>query len=239
MKRVLLTGAAGGIGSALREHAKGRYHFRCFDRVPVPGESDGVVGNLTDLKALAKACDGCDAVVHLGAQRDEADFMTTILPDNILGTYNAYEAARLAGVKRFVFMSSAQTEEGYPEGTFVTPSMLPRSLNTYAVSKVLGEHLGQVYAYRHGLSVICLRAGWVALPREYEEIQADDENVQIVCTIRDCCEILCRAVDAEGVDYAVLPAMSRNAAKIRDLQLLEKVLRYVPQDDAYELFRMK
>jgi uronate dehydrogenase len=237
MKRVLLTGAAGGIGTAFREFARGMYEIRCFDRVPVSGEADAVTGNLTDQPAIAAAARGCDALVHLGAERDEADFMTKLLPDNIAGTYNAFEAARQAGVRRFVFASTIQVEE-YPRGTRVTPDMPARPWNMYAVTKLFGESLGRIYSRRFGISVICLRIGWtLILPREKKDIEASGgKDLEYGLTLRDCCEIIGHSIDADWIEFAILPAFSRNAAGIRDLSLLEKVIGYAPQDDAVEIY---
>ncbi|MEK7768065.1 MAG: NAD(P)-dependent oxidoreductase [bacterium] len=236
MTRVLLTGAAGGIGTAFREAMRDRFSFVCFDRVATPGEPGAVVADLTDLPALERAAAGCDAVVHLAARRDEDDFLTRILPDNIVGTYHVFEAARRAKVGTFVFASSVQAEER-PERGMVTPDQPPVTLNTYAASKVLGEHLGLMYAHRYKMAVICLRMGWVSLPVDLEELKGHGRGAfTTVLTVRDCCGILAAAVTAAGVEYAILPAMSRTAAAIRDLSLLERTIGYAPQDDALELF---
>lgn len=237
MKRVLLTGAAGAIGTAFREAARDRFAFRCLDRVATPGATDAVVADLTDLPALERAAAGCDAVVHLGARRDPDDFLTAILPDNIIGTYHAYEAARRAKVPRFVFASSGQVE-AHRRGTLVTPDMPPRTLNNYAASKALGEHLGFMYASRFALTVVCLRIGWVALPRDREELEASGEGA-LAWTIsaRDIAGVLAAAVDAAGVGYEILQAYGRQAAPFRDLDRLQRVLGYSVQDDCVALHR--
>jgi uronate dehydrogenase len=235
MKRILLTGAAGGIGTEFRRFAKGLYEIRCFDRVPIEGEPDAVTANLTDGPALAAAAKGCQAIVHLGARRDDDDFMTQLLPNNIVGTYNAFEAARQASIPRFVFASTAQTE-GYPRGTRVTPDMPARPWNMYAATKVFGESLGRIYSRRFGISVIALRIGWCLLEREMEEVESAGGWLEYGLTVRDCCEIITHAVEAPWVEFAIVPAFSKNGAAIRDLDLLKKVTGYYPQDDAKELF---
>jgi len=235
MKRILLTGAAGGIGTEFRRFAKDLYDIRCFDKVPVPDVPDAVVADLTDAKALAAAAKGCEAIVHLGARRDDDDFMTQLLPNNIIGTYNVFEAARQASIPRFVFASTAQTE-GYPHGTWVTPDMPARPWNMYAATKVFGESLGRIYSRRFGISVIALRIGWCLLEREMPELRATGrENLPWALTVRDCCEIIRHAIEAPWVEFAIVPAFSRNGAAIRDLDLLQKVTGYYPQDDGNEL----
>src|ERR1051326_1474721 len=101
MKKILLTGSAGGIGTSFRGFARDRYHFVCFDRVPTPGADQAVVADLVDQDALDKAAQGCDAVVHLGGYRQDGPFFEILLPSNIVGTWRTYEAARKAGIKRF------------------------------------------------------------------------------------------------------------------------------------------
>src|SRR5579875_1525242 len=89
MNRVLITGAAGTIGRALRESRRGVYPIlRLSDRVP-----------LTPAAAVEKMVAGVDGIVHLGGISGESDWQT-ILAGNIVGTYNLFEAARRAGVRR-------------------------------------------------------------------------------------------------------------------------------------------
>jgi uronate dehydrogenase len=239
MKKILLTGAAGGIGTEFRRFAKGLYEIRCFDKVPVPGEPDAVVADLTDGPALVAAAKGCQAIVHLGARRDDDDFMTQLLPNNIVGAYNAFEAARQASIPRFVFASTAQTE-GYPHGTRVTPDMPARPWNMYAATKVFGESLGRIYSRRFGISVIALRIGWCLLEREMEEVRTTKgRNLEWGLTVRDCCESIRHAIEAPWIEFAIVPVFSKNGAAIRDLDLLKKVTGYYPQDDAFELYGSK
>lgn len=232
LKRVLVTGAAGGIGTEFRKFAGGRYEIVSFDRKPVEGERGAVVADVTDLDALCRAAAGCDAMLHLAAVRDDADFMEMILPNNILGAFNAYEAARRAGVRKIVFASTDQVNGGFPAGAVVTSGMPPRPANFYAVSKLFGEDLGRIYSARFGISVICLRLGWAAIPADpewVEEMETGGPSAGAL-SVRDMNEIITRSLDAEGVRFEILPAFSRNASRIRDLSPLKRVLGYEPQD---------
>lgn len=105
-RTVLLTGAAGGLGTLMRGllPAYG-YELRLLDVVPVEGEPDAIAADLGDREALREAVRGVDAVVHLAGISLEASF-DKILRANIEGTYNLYEAAREEGVRRIVFASS-------------------------------------------------------------------------------------------------------------------------------------
>src|SRR4051794_39021353 len=109
MKHVLVTGSAGRIGRAVVRELLARGHaVRGFDRVPSPNLPDCVVGELIDPLALAGAMDGVDTLVHLAATPDDADFETELMPNNILGVYRVFEAARAAGVQRMILASSGQ-----------------------------------------------------------------------------------------------------------------------------------
>ena len=238
MKRILLTGAAGHAGRHFLKYARERYQVVPLDRAAMPNEPNAVRADLTDLPALIQAAKGCDAVVHLAAIRDEADFMTEILPNNIVGVYNMYEAARRAGVRKFVFASTVQTETGYGYDKFVTPDMPAWPTTYYGAAKVLGENLGEVYSIRFNMSVICLRFGWIA-------IQSDPEWDGLMhqlppwetLTGNDLNGIIEASIEVKGVPFAILPAFSRNAAKQRDLKLLKKTLGYYPQDDPQAQYR--
>jgi uronate dehydrogenase len=233
LKKVLLTGSAGDIGGAFRAFARDRYDFVCFDKRPTPGVPGAFVADLADFEAVKKAAQGCQAVIHLGGFRNAAPFHDSILPSNILGTYHAYEAARLAGVQRFIFASTMQVDGGHPRGTQVFPDRDPRKPgNIYAVAKGLGEDMGRVYAEQHGMSVICLRFGWFNLDREAGWlVHGWYRPPAIMLSERDCNEVLAHSLEAEDVHFAVLHAFSRDSAPIRDLAGLEKTLGYAPQDE--------
>src|SRR6476469_6938470 len=109
MNRILITGAAGKIGSTLREGLRGRYPtLRLSDIAPLdpayPGE-EIVRADLADLDQVENAMRGVDCVVHLGAVPGE-DIWDKILPANVVGTWNVFEAARRQGVRRVVYASS-------------------------------------------------------------------------------------------------------------------------------------
>lgn len=105
-RTVLLTGAAGGLGTLMRGllPAYG-YELRLFDVTPIEGEPDAITADLGDKEALREAVRGVDAIIHLAGISLEASF-DKILRSNIEGTYNLYEAAREEGVRRIVFASS-------------------------------------------------------------------------------------------------------------------------------------
>jgi len=228
---ILVTGPGGRVGTGLRRYWGDRYPVRLFDLQPLRplGAHEEVLqGSIGDPAAFSAAARGCRAIVHLAATADEADFLEHLVPDNVIGLYNAFEAARLQGVRRFVFASTVQILLGYPKGTFVRDTDPIRPVSRYACTKVLGEALGRYYHDRHGLEVVCLRLGAVPHPD-----RDDPQRGGIYLSPRDCAGFTAGAVDADPAPedgYAVLSLVSRGGAGIRDTKRATRLLGYEPQD---------
>jgi uronate dehydrogenase len=164
MQKILITGAAGDVGSRLAALLRDTYRLRLSDiRTPagLPADADFVAADLVDKAAVARAVAGIDGIVHLGGFSVEGPW-DTILNANIIGCYNLFEAARLAEVKRIVFASSNHAVGFYPRRRRIGVEVPVRPDSRYGVSKAFGEAVGALYAYKHGLRVTCLRIGNVA-----------------------------------------------------------------------------
>lgn len=177
---VLVTGAAGIVGTALLEHLDG-YRFTCLDVAAVPEDvadaaDETVIADVTDRDAVREAVEGQDAVVHLARPTvpDELDWTDGYVA-NLEGTVTVYRAAVEAGVERIVYASSNHVVGGYEDAhapaiyepghdvvvDHETP-IWPDSM--YAVTKVHGEALGRIAADEHDCSVYDLRICWVREP---------------------------------------------------------------------------
>jgi uronate dehydrogenase len=167
MERILITGAAGKIGYALRTGLRGLYPLiRLLDIVPLGTAEAGediFATDIRDMAALEKAMAGIDCVVHLAGASEEAEW-GKVLPLNIEGCFNVFEAARSQGVKRIVFASSNHAVGFHRRERFIDNTVAPRPDSRYGVSKVFGEAIGRLYADKHGLSVACLRIGTFRTP---------------------------------------------------------------------------
>ena len=161
-KKLLLTGAAGGLGQALRERLKANCAvLRLSDVVALgnPGVNEEIaLADLADAAAVDAAVKGVDAIVHLGGISTEGPF-APILQANILGMFNLYEAARKHGVKRVIFASSNHVTGFYSQDQTITADHPPRPDGFYGVSKAFGEDLSRFYFDRHGIETACLRIG--------------------------------------------------------------------------------
>ncbi len=163
---LLLTGAAGGLGVALRDRLKANcdvLHLSdraeaCSKLGSAAAQEVIVPADLADATQVEHAVQGCQAIVHLGGMSVEGPF-GPILQANILGVYNLYEAARKQGVKRIVFASSNHVTGFYKQSETLTPAHPPRPDSLYGVSKAFGEDLSRMYFDRYGIETACVRIG--------------------------------------------------------------------------------
>src|SRR4029078_2446274 len=162
MARILLTGAAGDIGTRLRKILKPVYpNLRLSDlKKPTDLKSDEefIAADLARIDEVEKAVDGIDGILHFGGYSVEGPW-DTILQSNIIGCYNLFEAARRKGVKSIVFASSNHAVGFYPRYHRIGTDVTARPDSRYGVSKVFGEAVGALYADKHGIKVTCLRIG--------------------------------------------------------------------------------
>jgi nucleoside-diphosphate-sugar epimerase len=232
----LVTGSAGRIGRAAVAEltARGR-PVRGFDRVPTPGLADAVVGDLTDADVLRRAAEGAGSLIHLAATPDDDDFLTQLVPNNIIGVYNVLEAARLAGVRRLVLASSGQVNwhqrETGPWPVRVDDPPTPRYW--YAATKLFLEAAGRAFATAHGIEVIAVRLGWCPRsPEQVREIAATEWAQDVYLSPGDAGRFCACAVEAEtAITFAAVHATSRPYRQLRfDLTPARELLGYEPRD---------
>lgn len=161
MKKLVLTGAAGRLGSYLREPlsklAKQLVSSDIVERLgkPYPGETY-VRADLTRYDEILGLLDGADMVVHFGAYADEAPF-DTILGSNIIGAYNVWEAAYKNGLRRVVYASSIHAVGMHPKTDFIGADACHRPDTYYGLAKCFAEDLARLYWDKRGLEAVCLR----------------------------------------------------------------------------------
>jgi uronate dehydrogenase len=232
-ERILVTGTAGRIGPNILPLLRKEFALRLFDLNPAaPVEDDEVVrGDIADMAALQRACEGVRAMVHLAAVSDEDDFMTRLLPANLVGLYNAFEAARLAGVKKVLFASTGQTVLFYPKGEWITPEMLPRPWTVYACTKLFGEAMARLYSDRHGMSMIVLR---ICFFKTYDDpglrVTGSDLQREWVSP-PDLAQLMVKAIRAD-VKFGIYFGVSDNRGRFWDISNGERELGFRPVDDA-------
>ncbi|MFC9245265.1 NAD-dependent epimerase/dehydratase family protein [Streptomyces sp. NPDC057136] len=228
-RTVLLTGAAGGLGTLMRAllPAYG-YELRLLDLVPIEGEPDAIVADLGDKDALREAARGVDAIIHLAGISLEASF-DKILRANIEGTYNLYEAAREEGVRRMVFASSnhaiGYTPRPLPGDPLIPVGITRRPDTFYGLSKSFGEDLAQLYWDRHGMETVSVRIGSC-----FEE-PTSVRMLSVWMSPADAARLFHAALTAEDVGHTVVYGSSDNTRLWWDLSTARS-LGYEPQDDS-------
>jgi len=232
MRRLLITGAAGEIGTvlrpALRDTADAR---RLVDIRPItdpqPGE-DFFQADLTEPGVARDVCADVDCILHLaGIPRETGGTPAEIFHANVLGTHLLFEAARKAGVRRVIFASSNHVIGFYRADQPIGTQEPPRPDGHYGVSKVFGEATGRLYADKHGIEVACLRIGaFRARPGNARELGGWISHGDMARLARAC-------VTAPPFHFLVLYGVSANTRALWGGDDAARVaVGYIPIDDA-------
>jgi len=236
---ILITGATGKVGSILARGLSSRYHLILSDQCQ-PSETHGLLfvwSDLRDPDSLLVACQGIHTVLHLAATSEPDSPWEDLLHNNLEGTYNLFQSAVEAGCQRVIFASSVMAADAYSPETLVRSQMPPRPSTVYGATKAWGEALGSYYADQKGLSVLCLRLGWVTSSRSRKLIPGH-KNLSMVLTEKDLVRLITAALDAPlDLRFGVFHGTSDNHRKRWDISQTRQVLGYAPQDDAYSLAR--
>jgi nucleoside-diphosphate-sugar epimerase len=233
---ILVTGSAGRIGQAVVRELMARGHcVRGFDLVPTPNVDESVTGNIADAEAVLRAARGVESLIHLAATPDDDDFLSKLVPNNIVGVHHVMEAARVAGVRRVVLASSGQVVWWQrftgPLPIGVDAAATPRGW--YAAAKMFLEGAGRAYVEAHGLSVIAVRLGWCPRTAEHvQELSRTEWGPDVYLSPGDAGRFFACAVEADsGIRFALVYACSRFVREqTYDLQSAKELLGYEPQD---------
>jgi uronate dehydrogenase len=209
MKKILVTGAAGGIGTRLRKLLKGVYPDILWSDLRKPDDLAAderfMVADLADMAQVEKIVAGVEGIVHLGGYSIEGPW-DTILQSNIVGAYNMFEAAYRAKVKRLVFASSNHAVGFYPRSQKIGVDLRVRPDSRYGVSKAFGEALGALYAYKHGMSVTCLRIG------NFGDAPVDQRRLAIWLKPEDLVQLIRIALEHPDIVFETFYGASDNEA---------------------------
>ncbi|MEM8949351.1 MAG: NAD(P)-dependent oxidoreductase [Pseudomonadota bacterium] len=226
--RVVMTGAAGGVGTMIRPFLrKLASELVLSDRAEISDAVDNetsMAADLTDIDAMQRLLEGADGLVHLGGQSVEWDW-EAVLNSNIIGLRNAYEAARNQGCKRIVFATTNHVVGYYRRQRTIDHTVMPRPDSRYGVSKAFGEAMGRMYADKHGLQVFNIRIGNVG------EKPLDLRRLAIWISPRDLSQLIGIGLTHPELHYEIVYGASKNARSWWNNGNAYR-LGYQPQDEA-------
>ncbi len=226
MKKILITGATGDVGTHLARELAGKYQIRLSDRRPLkPAKGQTFIkADISKMADAMKITKGVDAIVHLGGYSVEGPW-EGILQANIIGCYNVFEAARKNGVKRVVFPTSNHAVGFYRRDQTIDHRVYPRPDSRYGVSKVFGEALGRLYTDKYGMEMFMIRIGNV------NPVPIDKRRLSIWISPRDIAQLVSLGIDKPGIKFEIVYGISRNKRAWYDNANAYR-LGYQPQDDA-------
>jgi len=226
MKTILITGAAGDVGTHLRRELAGKYRIRASDLRPLKkvAREAYMRADISKMADALRITKGVDAVVHLGGYSVEGPW-EGILSANIVGCYNVFEAARRNGVKRILFPTSNHATGFYRRDETIDHRVYPKPDSRYGVSKVFGEALGSLYADKYGMQVFCMRIGNVN-PKPI-----DKRRLAIWFSPRDLAQLVTIGIERPDIRFEIVYGISGNKRAWYDNSNAHR-LGYRPQDDS-------
>ncbi|MGE5191774.1 MAG: NAD-dependent epimerase/dehydratase family protein [Deltaproteobacteria bacterium] len=231
--RILITGAAGLIGRKLTPWLERDHELRLGDVRPLAGDARYVRCDVTRPAEVQTAMQGIDAVVHLAiaagheGEYEDDEFNQQRFDVNVKGTWNVLEAARRAGVRRFVHTSSLMVVWGYPPTEWVPSDAPARPVGTYAQTKYLAEILCEQAALMSDLSVVCLR---IARPIDLDDASWKQRPLRPQwIAFPDLVETYRLAVTATDIKFDIVTVVGESSRRRWDLSRAERVLGYHPR----------
>ena len=226
MKTILITGAAGDVGTHLRRELKGKYDIRASDlrSIKKVGAEKYVRADVSKMADALRITKGVDAIVHLGGYSVEGPW-EGILSANIIGCYNVFEAARRNGVKRIIFPTSNHAVGFYRRSETIDHRVYIKPDGRYGVSKVFGEALGSLYADKYGMQFLMIRIGNV------NPAPIDKRRLSIWISPRDIAQLVSIGIEHPDIRFEIVYGISANKRAWYDNSNAFR-LGYKPQDDS-------
>ena len=239
-RKVLVTGAAGNIGSYFAEHSHQRYDLRLMvrpkdDAKEIEQYGEVVQAELDELDKLKELCRGIDTVLHLAADPSPGATWDSVLENNIKGHYNMCVAAKAAGCRRLIYASSIHAISGYPADVQVKASDPVNPGDLYGVSKCFAEALCRYMAEQEGLSCIAVRIGAFQPVEKAKDRKSIASMMDAFVSQRDLTQLLQQCIDDEKIRFAIVHGLSDNRFKRMDISTARELFGYAPQDDFTEL----
>ncbi len=230
MKKLVLTGAAGALGSVLRAPLAAMCDtFVSTDLADsvadLAANETYVKADVSDLAAMETLLEGADMVIHFGAIADEAPW-DDILQSNIVGAYNVWEAAYRNGVKRVVYASSVHAVGMHLKTDTIGLDAPHRPDTYYGLAKCFAEDLASLYWDKRGVESVCMRIFSAAPP-------SNARAIGTWLSMDDLIHLVQRSIDSPVVGFTTVYGISNNDRAVVD-NTKAGHLGYRPKDNAEE-----
>jgi uronate dehydrogenase len=233
MSFILVTGASGEVGRGVLPFLERDFSLRLLDLTPPGDDARRVQVDLLNWEALAPVMDGVRAVLHLAVASghsgiyEKDTFNDQRFDINVKGTFHVFEAARRAGIRRVVHVSSLMVVWGYGKDALVPGDAAAQPVGTYALTKTLSETIARHYAETHGMEVITLR---IAAPLDITDPELRRRRVRPQqVPFADLAQAFAKALTVPLVKNEVVTIVGESSQRVWDLEPARRVLGYVPQ----------
>ena len=246
-KKVLITGITGLVGSVLKEGLKSEFDVTGID-LRDGKDVQTLVADSTNLDEIVPAFEGVDTVIDLASEPSNFSPWNVIYDNNLKCTYNAFEASKMAGVRRVIFASSNHATGNYENdspyreivagqyekltpGSFdlVNTDMPIRPDGPYGIGKAFGEATGRYFADEQGLSVMCLRIGTLNVesrPMNLRQFATLLTHGDLVRLVNSCIN------GPDSIRFGIYDGVSNNKWRFWDISNSQREIGYQPKDNA-------
>ena len=244
MNKVMVTGATGDVGKSLCEILdKMGYDVLTSSRnKPNDWKYPFIPVDITNLDIFIESLKNIDVLIHLAGQREPDSGFDALIEPNIRGAYNAFEAARRAGVSKVLFASSVNVANGQKTEPLSEDVICPSSL--YGSSKAFGEALARYYSEEYDLSCFCFRMGWT-LPYNKSKTLLSKPPMdpvyakKVYLSVEDFAQMVVLAINSpKELRFGIFNALSNNREKLLDISKAKSILGYQPKHDAFEILNL-
>ena len=227
-KRILITGGNGKMGRCIA----GGLRAAGYDVVSTSRTVNAELGvrhlDIRDAQACIEALKGIDTVIHMAFYLGNNNFREEIVPTNIIGTYNIFEAARENGVRRVIFGSSNHAVGFYKRTDELRDDIMQRPDSPYGLSKCFCELCGRYYSDRYGISVINVRIGTFS----HDDLPYSLRTTKTWLSYGDTQELFLKCVEADPTyKFLTIYGVSGNDDGYFDVSGLKDLIGYVPKDN--------
>ncbi|MGB0578765.1 MAG: NAD-dependent epimerase/dehydratase family protein [Limisphaerales bacterium] len=231
MDTVLLTGAAGIVGTLLRPLLAGRYPKLLLTDIAevidlAPNESFDQ-GDITEPEFVRSLTARVDGIIHLAGKVGPDFSYDEVLGPNIIGTHNIFQAAKDAGIKQIINASSHHAVGCYQRGEHIDHQTPPRPDSNYGLSKAFSEASASCFADKFAMNILSIRIGFVG------EQVIDERRLHTWCSPRDLAQLIHLGLSNFDLGHQIVYGVSENPDPFFDNSNATR-LGYVPQDRAVD-----